>query len=84
MSKAIWSGKGEADGLAWFTKDNGEIVGRPYVERRVSAALSRWRRFHNLDHRRAVMARTVGSDDWLRQRAGQTVSSLIRDAEMEL
>jgi hypothetical protein len=76
----IWNGKGEADGLVWFTKDAGEIVGRPYVRRRVATALSRWRFAYSLAQRRAALAATVGSDDWLRTRNRQTVGSLERDA----
>lgn len=79
--KPIWNGKGDADGHVWFTKDNGEIVGRPYVRQRLGNALSRWRTFYSLDHRKAVLEATAGNDEWLRQRSGQTVSSLIRDAE---
>jgi hypothetical protein len=81
---SIWNGKGDADGFVYFTKDNGEIVGRPYVEKRVAAGLGRWRDLYTVDARRLALHATTGSDAWLRQRNQQTVSSLIRDAESVL
>ncbi len=45
----IGDGKGDAEGRAYFTKDNGEIVGRPYVRRRAIAAMNRFRRWHSID-----------------------------------
>lgn len=80
MTAPIWNGKGDAEGLVCFTKNSGEIVGRPYVRQRIAAGLSRHARFHSLEARRAVIAATVDDDGWLSQRNGQTVGSLLRDA----
>lgn len=78
---AIWDGRGDADGSICFTKDSGEIVGRPYVVEPVRSALGKWRRLYDLEARRAAMERTVLDDGWLRRRAGNTVGSIVRDVE---
>jgi hypothetical protein len=66
------------------TKDSGEIVSRKYLRSRVSSALSRRRREYSLEERRAVIAKTIDDDLWLARKHGQTVSSIIREVDMEL
>ena len=84
MPKAIWDGRGDADGTVYFTKNNGELVGRPYLRRRVASHLARWSWRFPLDARRAALAATVGDDDWLRGRTGELVASVCRAAEEHL
>jgi hypothetical protein len=67
-----------------ITKDNGEFVDAAYLRRRVSSALSRWRNYHSLEERRAVIARTLDDPAWMRSRRDQTVGSIIRAVEDEL
>ncbi len=74
----IWDGKGEADGFVYFTKDNGEIVGRPYLRRRAVAALSRFRRWRSDVDRAATLAATIDNDEWLAFRNLNTVSAICR------
>lgn len=82
--RPIWNGKGQIveDGPnreAYWTKDSGEIVGRPYVRERASRGLSAWRDMYSLEARRAVLAATVDDDAWLSSRAFETVGSIVRD-----
>lgn len=79
MALPIWEGKGEADGHAYWTLNNGKIVGRPYVRRRAVNALARLRRLYSLDDRRATLAATIENDAWMRARNGNTVASVVRD-----
>jgi hypothetical protein len=81
MSKPLYDGLGDAEGKVFWTKDNGEVVGRPYVRQRAVSALARWRDSYSLAARRAAVAATVGSDQWMTVRAGQTVGSIVRDVE---
>lgn len=67
-----------------ITKDNGEIVSRSYLERRVSSHLSKLRRIYSVAERQAVMAKTVKDDAWLKRRNCQTVGSICRDVERQL
>lgn len=83
-TRTIWDGKGDAEGKVYFTKDNGTFVGRPYVRRRVSSALSRWRHLDSLNARKAAISATIDNDAWLAQRNGCTVGALIRDVETAL
>lgn len=55
MDRTIWNGTGEVGNAAYFTKHNGEIVGRPYVRARVRKELGA-----------AVLAYTVDDDAWMR------------------
>ncbi len=77
--KQIWDGKGDADGKVVFTKNNGELVGRPYVRRRAVAALARLSRYRSPEDRAAALAATIDNDEWLRFRDLNTVSAICRD-----
>ena len=70
-----------ADSDPTFTKDNGEIVSRAYLRRRVISGLSRWRRIYPLEARRAAIAATLDNAAWMRARNGQTVGSIVRAVE---
>ncbi len=76
--KQIWDGNGDADGKVVFTKDNGELVGRPYVRRRAVAALSRFSRYRSAEDRASALAATIDNDEWLRFRNLNTVSAICR------
>lgn len=67
-----------------ITKNNGEIVSRQYLRRRVASTLSKWRRVYGIDERRAVISKTVDCDSWLLRHNGQTVGAIIRSVEREL
>lgn len=83
-ARMIWSGKGDAEGQVTFSKDNGELVGRGYVRARVRDGLRRWDSSFGAEVRRATLAETVDCDEWLSRRGGQTIGSLVRDAESHL
>ena len=81
MAHRIWDGTGEvADDEAYFTTDDGTIRGRPYVQRRVQRALSRWARFYTREQRARAIADTVGNDAWMSTRHGVLVSCICREA----
>lgn len=83
--REVWNGTGDAEGCVYFTKNNGEIVGRPYAIDRARAYLSdRHGRFHSVDARRAAIDATLGNDAWCVTRAGYLVSALCRDVAAAL
>jgi hypothetical protein len=84
LLKPIWNGAGDADDAIWFTKEKGEIVGRPYLRDRASKHIGRWRRSFPLAARKTTIASTIDNDDWLRIRAYQTAASVCRDVEDHL
>lgn len=67
-----------------ITKDNGEIVTRQYIRTRAMNRLYRFRHIYSLEERRAAIAATVGNDEWIKRKYGQTVSSVLRAVEAEL
>lgn len=90
--RQFWDGTGDADGKVHFTKNNGEIVGRPYVRSRVSRYLSQSlqgdlaRRLYG-DNGALVVLRilsvTVDNDAWLASRHQCLVSYVCKDAARE-
>lgn len=81
MGREIWNGRGDAEGKVYWTMHNGEIVGRPYIRKRASSYLSRWRSLRSLEVRRAAIRATIERDEWMRFRAGETVGSVLRQVE---
>ncbi len=80
----LWSGRGDAEGKAYWTLDDGEIVGLPYVTARASQRLSQWRSLFSLETRRAALDATVRNELWMRARRGMTASAIARDVESYL
>lgn len=64
-----------------ITKDNGEIVSREYLRKRVVSGLSKWRRIYSATDRRNAIANTVDDDAWLKRHNHETVGSVIRAVE---
>ncbi len=81
MAKLLYDGQGDAEGKVCWTKNSGDVVGRPYVRQRTLSALARWRSSYSLAARRAAVAATIETDSWMTFRAGQTVGSIVRDVE---
>jgi hypothetical protein len=79
----LWNGIGDAEGKAWWTKNNGEIVGVRYVRGRAVNALGEWTRVGSstftAEVKNRVLAETVDNLEWMRQRHGQTVGSVCRE-----
>lgn len=83
--KPIYEGNGDAEGMVYFHKRNGEIVGRQYLRKRATAELSHsWRYHYSRETRRQAIAETVGSDYWCSIRGGELVSSVVREVEGHL
>lgn len=80
----LWSGRGDAEGKAYWTKDSGEIVGLQYVTERAAQRLAQWRSLFSLETRRAVLDATVRNELWVCGRRGMTVGAVARDVESEL
>lgn len=83
-AKRIWDGRGDAEGCAYWTKDDGVVVGRPYVRRRASSWLSERRSAYSLDDRQSAIRETIESDEWMAGRAGMTVGAIAREVEDHL
>lgn len=81
MARDFWNGSGEAEDKVYWTKNDGMIVGRPYVRERARRALSKWHPYKQTEHRNKVLAATVDNDQWLGFRAHETVGSVVRDVE---
>ncbi len=82
--RQFWDGTGDADGKVYFTKNNGEIVGRPYVRSRVSRYLSR--RYQGVDGALValkILSVTVDNDAWLASRNQCLVAYVCKDAARE-
>ena len=84
MDKQLYDGRGDAEGRVFWLKDDGQVVGRPYVRQRTVTALAKWRGKYSLTARRATVAATIESERWMIVRAGQTVGSIVRDVEESL
>lgn len=82
--REIWDGTGDADGKAYWTLNNGEMKGRPYVRQRAVRALATWGDLFPLSDRKATLAATVDNDAWMASRNGQTVGSVLFDVTGEL
>lgn len=84
LSWGIWDGKGEiADGMASWEitsgKRRGQIVGAPYVVKRMRAEVqSRWTWAHLSKDERAAVLAEIEDPKALRQRNGEVVASLTR------
>lgn len=82
--KPIWDGQGEADGCVHWTLRSGEIVGLPYVIRRIRQHLNRqWSHLPGAERRAridATIAGIIANDAWLRFRNGCLVEALCDDA----
>jgi hypothetical protein len=84
LERKFFDGGELQDGEVFFTKHNGEIVGRSYVRERVRREFSQWNRTRSRELRKEVLARTVDSDSWLAFRNHCLVAAVVRDAVDEL
>jgi len=83
--REIWNGEGTLpDDAAYYTLDNGEIKGRPYVRIRAVRGLSRWRRVTTRAERAEAIRQTVDNDAWMSARNLFLVSAIVRDVESVL
>jgi hypothetical protein len=78
MAMPLWTGKGDVEGCIYWTKDDGEIVGVPYVRERARRALLLWRSEASIEVRKSVLEETVGSEMWMNAHAFETVGSVVR------
>lgn len=84
MTKTFWDGKGELDDTTqvFFTRQDGQLVGRPYLRERAKRYLmATWHYAPDRRERvRYTLANTVDNDAWLRARNCQLVTTVCRDA----